>query len=288
MQALIITDCVQSREVKVAAMPGLLPLSLDESAAVDPFGISSPRSVSSRSFSSPTSPRATSTLRRSGLVTTSASYFTGPPPGTTLRDLSAEPDFVNLEIAQRTVYARRVELLKRQAALSREAHEVLSNPQDGMLVHAMRSVHSTQMAIVDSHKHKRSYSSPQRLVELEKNDFLGVKSAEMLHIQKELAAGEGEEFKIAQAIANRHPGASVGRGPRASSVTSLAAWRAVYGSPTGALVAATTGFESQWSPTPRHYGTSLPGSGPHGHRTSKVFTGFASQSLDLKLGRGLK
>jgi hypothetical protein len=236
----------------------------------------------------PSSPRGT--LRRSGLVTTSSSFFNGPPAGTTLRELASEPDFVSLESAQRALSARRVELLKQQAQLSRDTHEALSHPHDGMLVTTLRSVHDTQRTIVDAQKRgiREHYQSPQKVAALDKSNFLGLKAAEMRSIQEEIKQGEFEEEKIVKAINNRHPGAAVGRGPRASPVTSLAAWRAEYGSPTGKLAETSNGYASTWSPTLRYYGTSLPGSGPYGHKSSKLFTGFASDGVDFRIGRDIK
>lgn len=200
----------------------------------------------------PASPRGS--LRRSGLVSTAASLFTGAPPGTTLRELVAdEPDFVALERAQRALAARRVELLTRQAAIAREAHAALAHPTDGLLVHTLRGVHATQRAVVEAQKRglRPYYVSPPRVAALDSGNFLGSQSAEMCRLQAEIAAGEADERKLVAAMAARHPGAAAGVGPRAATVTSLAAWRATYGAPTGAL-AASPGYASSWSPKAKY------------------------------------
>lgn len=243
---------------------------------------SSPRSAI------PTSPRGS--LRRSGLVTTSASLFTGPPPPTTLRELAAGSEFDALETRQRAIAARRVELLKRQAAISRESHTALTD-SDGLVASTRQHVHSTQRAIVDAQKRgiRPYFSSPPKAAQLEAKDFLGAQAKALADIQAEISAGEAEERSIVSALAGLHTGAAIGRGRRADTVTNFASWRATYGSPSGALAATSPGYASTWSPTPRYYGMSPPGSGPHGHkRRQAVFPSFASSAETLNLGRDIK
>jgi hypothetical protein len=230
-------------------------------------------------------------LSRRGLVTTtSAALFTGAPPApsATLRDLAAEPDFAALESRQRAVAARRVELLRQQAALAREAHGVLSGPE-GMLHDSVRHVNDTKHAI--SYAQRRGiqtyYASPGKIAALDAGDALGARVRELRALEAEVQAGHEEERALRRAMANLNVGAVEGRGPRAGQVTSLATWRSVYGSPAGHLAAASPGYATEWRPSPRMYGG--PNSPlPHGHKRQQLFPSFASAAVTLKLGRDLK
>lgn len=242
---------------------------------------SSPRSTI------PLSPRGS--LRRSGLVTTSASLYTGPPPATTLRELAADSEFDALESRQRAIATRRVELLKRQAAISRESHTALTDP-DGLCASTRQHVHDTQRVIADAQKRgiRPYFTSPPKAATLDAKNYLGAQAKALADIQAEITAGEAEEKSIVAALTALHTGAAMGRGRRADSVTNLASWRATYGSPSGALAATSPGYTSTWSPTPRYYGMSPPGSGPHGHkRKQPIFPSFASSAETLSLGRDI-
>ena len=229
-------------------------------------------------------------LSRRGLVTTSAALFTGAaaPASATLRDLAAEPEFQTLEARQRAVAARRVELLRQQAALARETHALLGGA-DGMLHHSQRHVNDTKHAI--SYAQRRGirayYQSPPRVAALDSGNALGGKVRELQALEREVAAGHEEERALLKAMANLNVGAIEGRGPRAGQVTSLASWRSVYGAPAGTLAAASPGYATEWRPHPRMYGG--PNSPlPHGHKRQQLFQGFASVAVDMKLGRDLK
>ena len=235
-----------------------------------------------RSVSSP-GPR----LSSRGLVTCS-NFFTGGAPGTTLKDLACEPEFAALEARQRSIAARRVELLKQQAAKARETHELLGGP-DGMLHHSMRHCNDTRHAISYAQQRgvQKYYQSPQRITALDKSNALGSKEKELRVIEREIQAGHEEERLIVKAMNNLNVGAIEGRGPRAGQVTSLAAWRNVYGNPAGHLALGSPGYATEWRPHPRVYGG--PNSPlPYGHKKQQLFPSFASVAVDMKLGRDLK
>lgn len=232
-----------------------------------------------------TGPRLTSR----GLVTTSSAFFTGPAPGTTLKELlSDQPELHALEARQRSVAARRVELLKQQAALARETHGLLDGP-DGLVHHARRHVNDTRHAISYAQRRgiQQYYQSPPRVASLEAGNALGARVAQMAALDKELQAGHEEERVLVRAMGNLHVGAVEGRGPRAGQVTSLAAWRTVYGSPSGHLAAASPGYATEWKQSPRMYGGANSPL-PHGHKRLQLFPGFQSQAVTMKLGRDIK
>lgn len=228
-------------------------------------------------------------LSRRGLVTTtSAAFFTGAPPAATLKDLAAEPEFQALEARQRAVAARRIELLRQQAALAREAHGVLSGPE-GMLHDSQRHVNDTKHAISYAQQRgiQRYYQSPGRVAALDASDALGGRVRELRALEREVQAGHEEERALLKAMANLNVGAVEGRGPRAGLVTSLATWRSVYGSPAGHLATASPGYATEWRPHPRMYGG--PNSPlPHSHKRQQLFPSFASSAVSMKLGRDLK
>lgn len=225
----------------------------------------------SRSMSA--SPR----LKRSGLVvTTAAPLFTGPPPAA---ELDPDPQLSALESRQRAVAGRRVELLKRQAALSAELHDALAG-DDGLAFHATRALRNTQRAI--AHGQRRGgweyYSPPPRVKQLDSDGFLGGKTRELAALQRQVEECTAEERRIGEDITRLHVGAVAGRGTRASGVTTLAAWRATYGAPNGYLAASSPGYASEWVANPRR----------RHHAGSGAFPAFASSGVTLKLGRDLK
>jgi hypothetical protein len=224
-----------------------LSLSSTSSSAALSASLRSLADTVSASPALPASPRGS--LRRSGLVTTAAPLFTGPAPAATLRELAADADFTPLEATQRSLATRRVELLKRQAAISRESHAALSGA-DGLCASGRQHVHDTQRAIVDAQKRgiKPYFVSPPKAAALEANNFLGAQAKALNDISAELASIDAEERRVVAAMGALHVGAAVGRGRRADTVTSLAAWRATYGSPNGALAASSPGYTSTWSP----------------------------------------
>ena len=228
-------------------------------------------------------------LSRRGLVTsTASSFFTGPLPATTLKDLAAEPEFQALEVRQRAIAARRVDLLKQQAALASDTHALLGGP-DGLLHHTQRHVNDTKHAISYAQRRgiQQYYASPTRIAQLDASNALGGRVRELQALEREVQAGHEEERLIQRAMANLNVGAVEGRGPRAGQVTSLATWRAVYGNPAGHLAAASPGYATEWRPSTRMYGG--PNSPlPHGHKRQQLFSSFASLGVDMKLGRDLK
>jgi hypothetical protein len=237
------------------------------------------------------------------LVTTASGFFTGPPPGQTLKELSGDigSDFTALESRQSAIAARRVELLRRQAEVTKEMNGVLTDPADGLVRHTSSTLNNTKGAIW--HGQKRGawqyYSPPPKVQQLEKGNVLGGKVRELAALDKEIAAGHKEERLVLIALKNLNVGAVEGRGPRAGQVTNLATWRATYGSPTGKLALASpswgttkggggaNGYATEWRPNPRVYGG--PNSPlPHGHKRLSLFSSFSSSAVTMTLGRDLK
>jgi hypothetical protein len=227
-------------------------------------------------------------LSARGLVTC-APFFTGGAPGhATLRDLSAEPDFQALEARQRGIVARRIELLKRQAAKARETHGLLGGA-DGLLHHARRHVNDTKHAISYAQRRgiQQYYQSPPRVSAAERDNVLGSHAKEQRDLEAEIQAGHEEERLVVKAMANLNVGAVEGRGPRAGRVTNLATWRSVYGNPAGHLATTSPGYATEWRQSRRMYGG--PNSPlPHGHKRLQLFASFASSGVDMRLGRDLK
>lgn len=229
-------------------------------------------------------------LSRRGLATTASKFFTGvtvPVQNVTLKELSAQPEFLALESRQSALAARRVELLARQAAVSRELNLLLGGP-DGMLKDTLSHKHDTAGFVWNSQTwgytaKTKHFQSPPRIAQADKGNVLGQKAKELNALEKEVAAGKEEERLLMEAMRR----VAVSEHGKQSNVTSLAAWRATYGAPSGALAAASPGFATEWSPKGRYYGG--PNSPlPHGHKKLNIFEGWASGAVDMKLGRDLR
>jgi hypothetical protein len=230
-----------------------------------------------------------SSLTRRGLATTSSKFFTGtavPIQGVTLKQLATQPEFLALESRQVALAARRVELLARQAAVSKELNALLSGP-DGMLKDTLAHKHDTAGFVWNAQTwgytaKTKHYLSPPRIAQADKSNTLGAKTKELNALEKEVAAGKEEERLLVEAMRR----AAVSDHAKHANVNSLAAWRATYGSPSGAL-AASPGYATEWAPKGRFFGG--PNSPlPHGHKKLNIFEGWASGAVDMKLGRDLK
>ena len=240
-----------------------------------------------QTLSSPGSPRR---LTRRGLATTSSKFFTGvslPLQNVTLKDLSGQPELLSLESRQSALAARRVELLQRQAAVSKELSALLGGPE-GMLKDTISHKNDTAGHVWNAQTwgytaKAKHFQSPPRIAQADRSNTLAQKAKELNALEKEVAAGKEEERLLVEAMRR----AGVSEHAKHASVTSLAAWRATFGAPSGALAAASPGFATEWSPKGRYYGG--PNSPlPHGHKRLNIFEGWASGAVDMRLGRDLK